>query len=250
MIQVITLFCNSSLYQLSFSVLILVFILSSDIIYDMISKKTLIIVGHSLGGVIATMVAHRQGYRFNVSSVIALDTVEETAISHLSHMEEVLKSWPQFFPNKEDYLNWATRIGRPFSRASAELSLPSLFIEEGSSNNFIWRTNLLESKQFWSGWFTGFDNSFLTLTIPHLLILSSMDILDTVLTVAHMQGKIEIEAIRALDTSHFFHEDFPDETVAIIIKFINRKGFISNEEAVGMLRASFSSHYRRNECRY
>eukprot|EP01041_Mallomonas_annulata_P000098 gene98-137_t len=233
-------------------------ILSSDVIGRLIMGKCLILVGHSLGGAIAVRLCHRSDLVPRVAAVIVLDMVEGTALQSIPAMESVLASWPTCFSSVGDCIAWSNRVGRPFSRASAHISIPSLLVvaedaeadREGEGNEktkktLTWRTRLVESKDFWCGWFTNFNDAYLSLPMPHLLVLSTADILDSQLTIAKMQGKLEISVIGSPGVGHFLHEDCPDETATIWVKFLSGHGFVSHDEANNMLRACLSAAHRR-----
>jgi len=54
------------------------------------------------------------------------------------------------------------------------------------SKVFVWRTDLMASKQYWREWFTGLTEIFLNLRIPKQLLLAGSDRMDKELTIAHM----------------------------------------------------------------
>jgi len=51
---------------------------------------------------------------------------------------------------------------------------------------YVWRTDLLASKEYWPGWFDGLTQQFLNLTTAKMLFLAGAERMDTELTVAHM----------------------------------------------------------------
>ena len=87
----------------------------------------------------------------------------------------------------------------------------------------------MRSKQFWYDWFLGFNDAFLGLGVPKLLIVSSLEVLDRQLTTAQMQGAFEVKALANPFRSHFFHEDSPDELFHIILDFLKKRSFLTEE---------------------
>ena len=57
---------------------------------------------------------------------------------------------------------------------------------------YVWRTDLLASKQYWVEWFKGLTACYLDLKIPKQLLLAGNDRMDKELTIAHMQGKFKM----------------------------------------------------------
>jgi protein phosphatase methylesterase 1 len=50
--------------------------------------------------------------------------------------------------------------------ASAKVSMPAQVVEKTDPKGqltYVWRTDLLASKQYWTEWFTGLTNCFLSL---------------------------------------------------------------------------------------
>ena len=221
---------------------------------DYIGSKRIVLIGHSLGGSIATSLCQSGALSTKVVAVIVVDLVEGPAVASLSMMEDILKSWPKHFTSAEDAIYWSNSVGRPYSQSSARISVPPLLkldkpaladpitgLDMDERYSFAWRTDLSLFQSFWSDWFTGFDNAFLSLQVPHLLLLSSLEVMDAALTVAHMQGKLELECIGCPGVGHFVHEDFPDETVAIWVKFFLSHGLMSREDIETLWKISLSS---------
>jgi len=235
-----------------------------------IAGKSIIVIGHSLGGAIGTALCRQSLPELllagiQIVAVIVIDLVGGTALECIPLMETAMDSWPKKFANVDQCVAWSTRAGRPFSRASARVSVPSLLVPQGSlsqenithstctdltneqsSSDWVWRTDMSRTKIYWQNWFSDFDESFLSLSIPHLLILSHRDLLDTQMTTAHMQGKLELSLISCPGAGHFIHEDFPDELVAILLRFLRTKGFIDGTKEAHALTSCLRSGYRRH----
>eukprot|EP00890_Picochlorum_soloecismus_P002933 jgi/Picsp_1/3640/NSC_06477-R1_protein phosphatase methylesterase 1-like len=85
---------------------------------------------------------------------------------------------------------------------------------------WVWRTPLMLSKQYWEGWFTGLSDAFLSISCPKILILAGTDRLDTTLMVAQMQGKFQMVLVSK--AGHAVHEDEPQEVASTLYQFIKR----------------------------
>ena len=70
---------------------------------------------------------------------------------------------------------------------------------------YVWRTDLMATKQFWTEWFNGLTQCFLGLQTKKMLFLAGAERMDTELTVAHMQGRYEMQVIA--DCGHVIQED-------------------------------------------
>ena len=80
---------------------------------------------------------------------------------------------------------------------------------------YVWRTDLLATKEYWTEWFQGLTEIFLGLTTKKMLVLAGAERMDTALTVAHMQGKYEMNVIA--DCGHVIQEDQPAALCARIM---------------------------------
>ena len=214
---------------------------------ELVKSKILVVVGHSMGGAVAVNLAKRN--KFTFASVIALDIVEETALDSLKVMDAILDLWPKSFLRVEDCIKWSTEKGRPFSKRSANISIPPLLksldnTDQNEEKIHVWRTNLLSFKSYWTSWFEHFDEDFLGLEMPHLLILSSEESLDVPLTIARMKGQYQLELVRGRPVAmvgHFLHEDDPEDTCARIVQFLMKHNLIEKKEAEKVFRMIHSS---------
>ena len=59
----------------------------------------------------------------------------------------------------------------------------------------VWRTNLRQSEQYWTGWYSGLSDMYLSVTAPKILILAGTDRLDKPLTIGQMQGKFQMSLL-------------------------------------------------------
>ena len=67
--------------------------------------------------------------------------------------------------------------------------------EDTGKTYYVWRTDLLATKAYWAEWFQGLTQKFLGLSTKKMLFLAGAERMDTELTVAHMQGKYEMNVI-------------------------------------------------------
>ena len=72
----------------------------------------------------------------------------------------------------------------------------------------------MASQQYWVPWFTDLTNTFLGLKVRKQLILAGSDRMDKELTIAHMQGKLNMKVI--YDVGHVIQEDKPGEVADAI----------------------------------
>ena len=83
-----------------------------------------------------------------------------------------------------------------------------------------WVTPLEASYRFWEDWFTGMSREFLRATCPRVLILAGTDRLDRELTIAQMQGKLQL--IVSHESGHALQEDVPHTVREAILLFVKR----------------------------
>jgi protein phosphatase methylesterase 1 len=85
---------------------------------------------------------------------------------------------------------------------------------------YVWRTDLLASKQYWTEWFTGLTTCFLDLRVPKQLLLAGNDRMDKDLTIAHMQGKFKM--VVCDNVGHVIQEDRPELVAEVFMNYINK----------------------------
>ncbi|KAF8783308.1 Protein phosphatase methylesterase 1 like protein [Argiope bruennichi] len=112
--------------------------------------------------------------------------------------------------------------------ASADAEPSSAFKIPNSpapSAKYIWRIELSKTEKFWTGWFEGLSNMFLSSSIPKLLLLAGVDRLDKDLTIGQMQGKFQMQVLP--QCGHAVHEDDPEKVAEAIATFLVRHKFTS-----------------------
>ncbi|CBZ52761.1 hypothetical protein NCLIV_025490 [Neospora caninum Liverpool] len=127
----------------------------------------IIIVGHSMGGAIATRMA-ASGKLPALHGLVVVDVVEGTAMAALPHMASFVRKLPTVFTSPREAVSWAIRSGTLKNEESARISLPSQLvrtrrkdvreilkkeISPGHEDDVVWtwRTDLTKTEPFWEG---------------------------------------------------------------------------------------------------
>ena len=215
----------------------------------------LLVVGHSLGAALGVHVCASK--LLPVCGLCMVDLVEGTAVDSLQHMAAIVASRPSAFSDHAAAVQWALRSGALRNAGSARFSMPDQLVESvltleermrGAVHDeaqeagvlpspavaaamasaapvrcYRWRTDLLASERYWSGWFAGLSALFLSCPPPKLLLLASADRLDPPLMVAQMQGKLQVDVVA--HAGHSVQEDQPAETARRIAAFAARHKF-------------------------
>lgn len=122
---------------------------------------TIILIGHSMGGSIATKTSakifkDKEKYSSlyeKIHGLIVIDVVEGTAMEALPFMESIVKSRPKKFDSEADGIEYMFKSGTIKNLESARISVPSLLKEatdDKGQRSFQWRTNLLSSQKYWT----------------------------------------------------------------------------------------------------
>ncbi|CAG9333133.1 unnamed protein product [Blepharisma stoltei] len=178
----------------------------------------IIIIGHSMGGAIASKAAllyQAQGYK--VSGIILIDMVEGRAFEAFSNNEARINRMPKSFDLIKDAVLWSLESQVLKNVESARISIPSQLIE--INGKWEWKVDLLKTRKFWEGWFSGMNGACLAVDAPKLLIMSNSDRLDDQMTYAWHQGKIKHRIINYV--GHWIHEDSPIKFVEELDRFFS-----------------------------
>ncbi len=74
------------------------------------------------------------------------------------------------------------------------------------------RIDLTKTEKYWTGWFKGLSNMFLSIPQPKLLLLAGVDRLDKELMVGQMQGKFQMQVLpkcgKCIELATLHHELF------------------------------------------
>ena len=191
-------------------------------------NETIIILGHSLGGAVATKTICdifknkiNNDLYVKIQGLIVIDVIEGTAMDALPKMIDFINKRKNNFHNINDAIYYM--VNKQIKNLeSCKISIPPLLKEgkdEKGEKVFQWKTDLISSEKFWKEWYINLSNDFLSIKIPKCLILNDTNELDTPLTIGHMQGKFKLVVIK--ETGHFIHEDDPKSVICNIEDFIN-----------------------------
>jgi protein phosphatase methylesterase 1 len=205
-----------------------------------------------------------------VAGVAVLDVVEGSAMAALSSMSTIVSALPKGFDSVEEAIRWHVDSGTIVNSQSARRSVPSLLtkrqnvsdteepsgngridsgedeaVEELTSNsptlpqlsklyNYTWRADLLATEPYWTEWFQGLSQSFLSVKCARLLVLAGTDRLDKDLMIGQMQGKYQLVVFA--DVGHSLQEDAPERTAQTLYDFWKRNESLDIKSIRGGLR--------------
>eukprot|EP00439_Symbiodinium_sp_Y106_P079183 s1076_g17.t3 len=181
---------------------------------------SLILCGHSLGGALAARAASealKKQLPLQVRAAILLESVEGTAAETLPRSVAWMQARPRSFTSLEDAIAWSLSSGMLANPEAARENIPPRLHRE-AGQRWTWITNVSEAVTCWPQWFDGVSSLFVSLPIPKLLIVGSVDRMDAALEAAHMQGRFRMEVVP--HSGHYIHEDCPDDVAEAITKFL------------------------------
>jgi len=188
------------------------------------SDATFVIVGHSLGGSIASNLANKihNGsmstiLKEKVVGLIVIDVSEGHAMNALPFMKNFVLSKPQKFDNVNSAVKYMMNSNTLHNIEAARVSTEPLLSED--SKIIKWKVDLMKTEKFWAEWFTDLNKNFLDCGLPKILILAHPDRMDKELTIAQMQGRFKLVVFKK-EVGHHVHEDEPQETAKEFKEFL------------------------------
>ena len=120
-----------------------------SIINKLVPKsKKLILIGHSVGGSIATFATYKIKDH-HILSLVAVDAIEQISSTQLQQMKVLLESRPQSFSSEEEAVAYVATSGEMNNWSSAAISVSGR-MKKLPDGTLTWRTNLLPSEPFWA----------------------------------------------------------------------------------------------------
>lgn len=193
--------------------------------------QSIMLVGHSMGGSIACKTMSQilrdnvdEDWCKHVKGLSIIDVVEGSAMDALPFMEAIVKSRPTKFANLSQVIKYGVSSGTVRDLQSAKVSMPAQVIQKvdpaTGQQVWVWRTDLLASKQYWIEWFKDLTQTFLNVRIPKQLLLAASDRMDKELTIAQMQGKFKMVVVD--NVGHVVHEDNASSVAQCFKQFTNQ----------------------------
>lgn len=189
-------------------------------------RRSVVLVGHSMGGAIAVRLAAAKVLT-NIVGLVVIDVVEGTALSALPHMQTWLQNRASSFASVEKAIRYVTKAGFVRNIESARRSVPPQVRYSEVQKRYVWRTSLGDSSTYWRGWFEGLSQIFLSVSAAKMLVLANVDRLDKDLMIAQMQGKFQNILIPS--AGHTVHEDQPEQTARALLDYLQRNLFLDCE---------------------
>jgi len=135
-------------------------------ICTMFSDRSIVIVGHSMGGSIATKAAAKitgehkgEAWARQLQGLFVIDVVEGSAMDALPFMENIVTSRPPEFKSLQSVVQYGIKSGTVKDLESARVSMPPQVVAKtddvSGTTKYVWRTDLLATKPYWEGWFKG-----------------------------------------------------------------------------------------------
>jgi protein phosphatase methylesterase 1 len=147
-------------------------------------SSKLVLVGHSLGGAIATKMAHQAiKEEASVHGLVVIDASENGTIKAVSYTEQLLNMRPRKMQSKEYGVLFSFAQGMVFNIKSARFSIPSQLTDKIDGPTgltyYDWKTDIIAAKEHWVDWFKGMNELILEMkTLPKLFVVSTADKLD------------------------------------------------------------------------
>lgn len=192
------------------------------------TSRGIFLVGHSLGGAIATRLAASwpASLPLPLRGLVAIESCEGSTCAALPDMRRIFGALPRSFASAAEAVSFIINSGAARSTPSAHIAVPPR-LREDDGGRFVWRAQAfvdssMEDESTWVQWFASTTTALLSIKANKLLIVSSREHLfnDRALTVALTQGKLQTLVVPR--TSHSVHEDDPAAVAAALAAFFAR----------------------------
>ncbi len=148
-------------------------------------------------------------------------------------MDRICTNRPKVFASFDEAVDWNISYKKVRDTESVREGLETQLIQR-DDGSFTWKYDIMESKPYWNGnssrlvrlflkhidWFQNLNRNFLTSKSHKLLIIAGTERLDKEMTIAHMQGKFQLNVYP--ESNHFIHQDVPEKLAEDILQFIDK----------------------------
>lgn len=187
--------------------------------------KSVVVVGHSMGGAVAAKAVKAIGEnpgshgvaKAVVKGLSVIDVAEGSAMDALKSMDSIIASKPKAFHSEEEAIMWNVKSGVIKLVESARVSTPATLAKD--KGVFKWRTDLAKTRPYWEGWFKGLSSNFMSAKVPRQLVVAAPERMDTELTIGHMQGRFKLDV--ATHVGHLIQEDDPKGLGKLLAGFLH-----------------------------
>ncbi|XP_065187550.1 protein phosphatase methylesterase 1-like [Sycon ciliatum] len=142
-----------------------------------------------------------------------LQGISETGASEAASSDEDMASSSSPSPSEDAVSDTA-------SANEGSMPPPDILPQSVPPSSYVWRIDLTKTEPYWQGWFKGLSSYFLDSGVPSFLLLAGVDRLDKEMTIAHMQGKFQMQVLP--EVGHCVHEDAPDKVADAVATFLVR----------------------------
>jgi len=181
-----------------------------------------IIIGHSLGGLIATEIAVRNKMR-KIKVLLSMDCIQDAPDEFIRHCEDSSHHMVNSFDSTEDAIQVYKSNNHLLTQEMAEVSvLPRL---KKTDDRYSFIVSFKSTQKYWKEWFDNMSNRFLSVKAYKVIFFASTgeeatSKMTTELVTAHMQGKFQLEMFP--QSGHCIQEDDPEEFVEKIHHILKR----------------------------
>ena len=211
----------------------------TEVLFSVGKGKSVLIVGHSLGGSIAARGLTQllknnqllQDDHIQLAGLILIEASEGLAIKHFPDMISFLDTRPKIFANQELGIQWAVEHNQVFNPQSARISIPTQLCpfqpSPSAAPAYTWLADPLSQRRHWQGWFKGLTALVSALSLPKLLLAAGEGRIDQQLIRDAQDGLCSVAVVR--NCGHSLMEDDPREVGQLVGRFAEK----CRDEAAG-----------------